>query len=344
MFELTIDSRRTKRSAFSLVELMVVVSIIGLLVALLLPAVMAARESARRLACQQHLQQIGLAMHNYEAANKRYPPSFVWTHVTSWSIHGRLLPFLEQSNAASRVRLDLRWHDPINLAGGVQTLRVESYLCPSDPNSDTIHDAGPGEGNVRPMNYGFNVGTWFVYDPRTQTMGPGVFHPNSFFTTSAIVDGLSNTLCAAEVKAFQPCILNTATPASQIPSGLGWINALTGAARFELGSSLGDNGGHVEWVDGPVHESGFTTTFAPNKKVAYAHSDGVTYDIDLSSRYEGTSRTLPTFAAVTSRSFHTGLVNVVFMDGSVRSISDSVDLDTWQALSTRDGLETLSLP
>ena len=333
-----------KWKGLSLIELLVALSIIGLLLSLLLPAVLAARESARKLTCQHHLQQIGLAMHNYEAANKRYPPSFVWSHVTSWSIHGRLLPFLEQSAAASHVRLDLRWHDPINLASGVQTLKVDAYSCPSDPNSDTVCDAGPGEGYVRPLNFGFNVGTWFVYDPRTQSLGSGCFHPNSFFTTSSISDGLCNTLCAAEVKSFQPCILNTATPPRDIPKGLGWINALTGAARFELGPELNDNGGHVEWVDGPVHESGVTTTFGPNQFVQYQHSDGRTYDIDLSSRYEGTSRTIPTFAAVTSRSFHAGLVNVVNMDGSVRSITDSVDLDVWRAMSTRDGNESSAVP
>ena len=336
--------RRSKVRAFTIVELLVVAGIIGLLLSLLLPAVMAARESARRLTCQHHLQQLGLAMQNYEAVNKRYPPSFVWTHVTSWSIHGRLLPFLEQSAAAAQVRLDLRWHDPINLAGGVQTLKVDSISCPSDPNSGIIHDAGPGEGNVRTLNYGFNVGTWFVYDPRTQSMGRGCFHPNSFFATSAISDGLSNTLCAAEVKSFQPCILNTATPSSDLPKGLDWINALTGAARFELGPDLHDNGGHVEWVDGPVHESGFTTTFQPNQKVEYEHIDGRTYDIDLSSRYEGTSRTLPSFAAVTSRSFHSGLVNVVNMDGSVHTIPNSIDLEVWRAMSTRDGHESLASP
>lgn len=331
--------KRPERRAFSLMELLVVIGIVGIVVSLLLPAVMSARESARRSTCLHHLQQLGLAIQNYEAANKRYPPSFVWTHVTSWSIHGRLLPFLEQSAAAAKVRLDLRWHDPINLAGGIQTLKVDSFTCPSDPNSEMIYDGGPGEGFVRPVNYGFNVGTWFVYDPRTQNMGQGCFHPNSFFSTASITDGLSNTLCAAEVKSFQACILNTATPSAATPSGLAWINALTGAARFELGPTLNDNGGHVEWVDGPVHESGFTTTFAPNQRVAYTHSDGRTYDVDFSSRYEGTSRILPTYAAVTSRSYHAAAVNVVYMDGSVHTIDNSIELGVWRALSTRDGEE-----
>jgi hypothetical protein len=257
--------------------------------------------------------------------------------VTSWSVQGRLLPFLEQNSAANKVRVDLRWHDPINLAAGVQTLRIESYICPSDPNGETICDAGPGEGLVRPVNYGFNVGTWFVFNPRDSSMGSGCFEPNSFFSAAAIQDGLSQTLCAAEVKTYQPCILNTATPAAAIPEGTAWILALTGAARFELGRELNENGGHVEWVDGPTHESGFTTTFAPNQHVTYRHSDGHTYDVDLSSRYEGTSRTLPTYAAVTARSYHTGLVNALLMDGSVRPIPNEIDLPVWRALSTRQG-------
>ena len=114
--------------------------------------------------------------------------------------------------------------------------------------------------------------------------------------------------------------------------------------RFKLGPQLNDNSGLVEWCDGPVHESGFTSAFSPNQFVAYEHSDGRVYDVDYNSRYEGTSGTQPTYAAITSRSYHRGLVQVVMMDGSVHSVADSIELSTWRSLSTRAGGEIASVP
>ncbi|MCA9192333.1 MAG: DUF1559 domain-containing protein [Planctomycetales bacterium] len=326
---------------FTLVELLVVVGLVAVLIGLLLPAVQAARETARRVTCQNNLKQLGLAVQNYESANRRFPPSFVFTSTTSWSVHGRLLPFLELSSAAAKVRLDLEWHDPINLASGVQRLRIGCFVCPSDPNSETLYDAGPGEGEVRPVNYGFNAGTWFVYDPRTMRYGAGCFHPNASIKPSSITDGLSHTLCAAEVKSFQSYFRNTANPGPFIPEDPAYLNLFAGGAQFELGPNLNDNGGHVEWVDGPVHESGFTTTFRPNQIISYVHSDGRNYDIDFNSRYEGTSFTEPTYAAITARSYHADLIQSARMDGSVHSVTNSIDLNVWRALSTRDGGEPL---
>src|SRR5207245_2353589 len=89
---------------------------------------------------------------------------------------------------------------------------------------------------------------------------------------------------------------------------------------------------HVEWVDGKVHETGFTTAFAPNTIVAY-RSGGVTYDVDFISATEANPG--DTLAAVTARSFHSGGVNAVLMDGSVRFFSNTISLTTWRALGTR---------
>ena len=104
------------RRAFTLIELLVVIAIIALLIALLLPAVQKVREAAARSQCQNNLKQIGLALHNYASANRTFPPSFCIVPGTvltgnngSWSVHGRLLPYLEQSAAYSRVRLDIAW-------------------------------------------------------------------------------------------------------------------------------------------------------------------------------------------------------------------------------------------
>ncbi len=337
----------SRRKAFTLVELLVVITIIGILIALLLPAVQAAREAARRTSCVNNMKQLGLATHNFQAAFGIYPPSFVIepktslsTNNGSWSIHGRLLPYVEQGNAYTRVRLDLAWDDPINRNTGVPTMRIPTFLCPSEVN-DTVRVDSGGAPKVYPQNYGFNFGTWFVYNPLTNQGGNGSFYVNSRLTPAAFADGLSNTLCAAEVKAFTPYFRNTGDPGPAIPSSPADLAAFASGAQFKLGPTTNSNTGHTEWPDGRVHHSGITTTFTPNRPVLYQHSDGNTYDIDYNSQQEGKSDTQPTHAAVTARSYHPGVVNVVLMDGSVRSVSDSIRLDIWRGLSTRNGREVI---
>ena len=114
-----------RRRGFTLIELMVVIAIIAILIGLLLPAVQQAREAARRLSCRNNLRQIGIALYNYLDVHTVFPPSFTIEAGTklsgnngSWSIHGRLLPYLEQANAYNRVRLDRSWDSQLN--SGVQ--------------------------------------------------------------------------------------------------------------------------------------------------------------------------------------------------------------------------------
>lgn len=338
---------------FTLVELLVVIAIVGTLVAMLLPAVQSARESARKMSCVNNLKQLGLAVHNFQAALGIFPPSSVidpgssiTTNNGSWSIHGRILPYIEQGNAYSRVRLDLGWDDPINKSTGVPTMRIPTFLCPSEVNDTVRLDSLSGAAKVYPQNYGFNFGTWFVYDPTTDQGGDGSFFVNSRLTPGRFRDGLSQTLCAAEVKAFTSYIRNTSDPGSSIPSFPADLAALaTGPLiNFKLGPNTNDNTGHTEWPDGRVHHSGMTTVFTPNTDVLYLHSDGRTYDIDYNSQQEGKSDSQPTYAAVTARSYHPGSVNVVFMDGSVRTMSKNIELNVWRFLSTRDGKEIFQNP
>jgi hypothetical protein len=147
------------------------------------------------------------------------------------------------------------------------------------------------------------------------------------------IDGTSNTISFSEVKAFQPNVKEggspTATPPSQASVVGGWG-----------GGNFSDDNGHTEWVEGRVHQDGFTTTFVPNTKVPYSNG-GQTYDIDYTSMEEGDSTTSPTYAAVTSRSYHTGVVHSLLMDGSVRAISSNIDLGIWRALGTRAGGEVI---
>ena len=335
---------RTARTAFTLIELLVVIAVIAILIALLVPAVQKVRDAAARAQCQNNLRQIGLALHNYEGAKKAFPPSFVIQPGTvlagnngSWSVHGRLLPYIEQASAYRMVDLGIAWD--AQTATGVPTLRIPIYVCPSELN-DKVRTNG-GTAFVYPQTYGFNFGTWFVYDPARGTGGDGVFFPNSKVRSTDIRDGLSNTLAAAEVKAFTPYVRNTAEPGASPPATPAALAALAGGGQFKLGPTVNDNTGHTEWPDGRVHHSGFTTVFTPNTFVRYVHSDGNTYDLDYNSRQEGNSATLKTYAAITARSFHGGTVNVLLMDGSVRSVDNAIGLQIWRGLGTRQGGEVI---
>ena len=328
---------RCFKHGFTLVELLVVIAITAILLAILLPAVQQAREGARRAQCRNNLKQIGLALHNYESVVGFFPPSAcIDLRVTStgnngsWGIHGRILPFLEQGNIFQNVDLTIAW-DFQEAINGVQ---IPLYACPSDPRSDRPRDPGRGKVVLYPTNYGFNFGTWFVYDPATGDGGDGAFYPNSRLSMSAFVDGTSHTLMAAEVRAWQPYTRNDGPPTTTVPQNVADVQAaVASGAKFKTT-------GHTEWPDGRVHHQGFTTTMTPNTKVPFT-VNGTTYDADYNSWQEGRNGRAgrPSFAAITSRSQHTGGVNVLTMDGAVRSVSNDINLQLWRALGTREGKE-----
>lgn len=330
-----------KRRGFTLIEVLVVIAIIGILVSLLLPAVQQAREAARRSSCRNNFKQIGIALHSYIDSNRFLPPSFVTTPArnaagtgASWSVHARLMPHLEQASAFGRIDLAVDWHAQVST--GITSFRVPGYHCPSDPN-DSIRTLN-GAPYVAPTTCAFNMGSWMVYDPRTGQTNDGAFTVNGSVRPAGFTDGMSNTLAAAEVKAYQAYVRNTADPGSAIPSGTTRFSAVSGQRK--LGMDVKQNTGHSVYPDGRVHHTGFTTVFTPNTFVPYAFN-GDTYDIDFNSQQEGRSATRRTYAAVTSRSYHTGGVNVLLADGSTRTISDNISLSIWRSLGTRGGGEIL---
>ncbi len=334
---------RADRPAFTLVELLVVIAIIGALVSLLLPAVQAAREAARRSSCQNNLKQLGLALQNFESANRAYPQSRGWDAVAgstgfSWSAQTRLLPFVEDlavgSDIARKLAEDYKTATLSDGATLISSLRVPVLTCPSETKA-VPRVSGPEQ--YFPLNYGINMGTWRVFDPALGpnggSVGDGAFQFNHRLKPSGFTDGLSKTLAFSEVKAYTTYVRN---------AGLSFFPAPNSPQQVDgLGGTLKPETGHTEWVDGRTHQTGFTSVFPPNTLVPITVA-GSRHDGDWTNMQEGVSATAPTLAAVTSRSHHAGLVSSAFMDASVRTIADGIDGGLWRALSTRAGGESIT--
>ncbi len=324
-------SRRAGRG-FTLIELLVVIAIIAILVSLLLPAVQQAREAARRTQCRNNLKQLGLALHNYASTHMQFPPASIVDRDRirqPWSAQAMLLPFVEGGNEYTKIDFSLGYHDAGNRSNfppnGIATQRIPVLLCPSEIN-DRVRLNSAGQPEYFPLNYALNMGQYLIFNPVGGQDGGGAFAPNGRIRERDFTDGLSNTIGMAEVKAFQPRVQDAVLPSASptVPQSLAGL--VSGGAYAALG--------HTEWVCGRSLHTGFTTQFGPNTRVPFS-VNGQEVDVDFSSSREGNSPTLPTLAVITSRSFHTGMVNALLMDGSVRSITSNLDLSTWQRLGAR---------
>lgn len=307
---------------FTLVELLVVIAIIGILVALLLPAVQAAREAARRAACTDNLKQIGLAVQNYQSSKRAFPAAGFYSSTEAMSIHFAILPFIEQGALFSFYQ---------TAETDARQMPIPTFACPSDPNNK----ATPDPPYTRyPITYGFNYGTWLIYNWTTRQPGDGAFTINGAQRPSAYLDGLTNTLAASEVFATGTYLRNSLNPnvvGAPIPP----------PANFAaLGGTFKTNG-HLDWNSPQAAETGFTTALTPNTVVPYT-SGGTAYNIDYNSNTESAKTTGVTYAAITSRSYHPGIVNSLLMDGSVRTVTSEISRNIWWALGTRAGGEAVN--
>ncbi|MFO1064952.1 MAG: DUF1559 domain-containing protein [Pirellulales bacterium] len=305
---------RHQRKGFTLVELLVVIAIIGILVGLLLPAVQQAREAARRMQCSNNLKQLGLALHNYHDAHKRFPFASGGTVPPSgspgYSAVSLLLPYMEQAPLWNQIDFRLPLTDPVN--NNARLASVPGFLCPSDR-------ANPQPQTGGAINYMVNKGSLHLWSDPTCN---GVFIPGKSFRMADITDGTSNTAAFSErllcdgnngvVDLQADVFLGTGDPANpdEAIQMCYATNASNLANQFPL--FMG-----APWMNG---QHTYMHVDTPNRR---------------SCGFYPTKATMP----ATSR--HTGGVNMGLCDGSVNFVTQSVDRTTWRALGTRAGGEVV---
>ncbi len=350
---------------FTLIELLVVIAIIAVLIALLLPAVQAAREAARRAQCTNNLKQLGLAIHNYHSAVGAFPPGIVTTadyatsigQWTTWSPQAMLLPYVEQNplyNAAN-----FSWAccfdgpDANVMNSTVYLTRIGSFLCPSDGNAGiqqiNSYVGSLGSSTRQNASDGMTNGIFQIYDGNT--------HTNSV-SIAQVLDGTSNTIAFGEALVGDYGKKNnyrgngmTGVPRDRNfgqldPRGnpAAITTGLQACNNFWNGTSItGCPGGNCNksglkqyegqlWALGERGYTLFNTVVPPNSKQYPWRSCGMTCAGCAPESSE----------ILNASSNHPGGANYAFADGSVKFVKESVNMQIYWSLGTRNGGEIIS--
>lgn len=202
---------RRRNHGFTLIELLVVMAVVGVLVALLLPAVQQAREAARRMHCKSNLKNVSLALHNYQAKVGSYPPALVVNYTIFqnglwpwpygwWSWHAFILPELDQSNLQAQINFSDDISSNYTRYNTVTGRKIPILLCPSDPNNDAIFDQHVVWADGKEDDVKFGHSSYFPNRGSTRKLpGDGVFPDANLVTAPKnISDGTSNTIFLGE--------------------------------------------------------------------------------------------------------------------------------------------------
>lgn len=342
--------KRSRRTAFTLIELLVVIAIIAVLIALLLPAVQQAREAARRTQCKNNLKQFGLALHNYHDTFTVFPfgkgGSYAGVPVYArWSQHAMLLPYFEQSALYNTINFSAPPETPG--MGGVIAF-MPAYVSPSGLNhapcqavipaffcpSDTAATEVPSQNN-----YAGNQGGWLcdrsdtqgaVTDVSPSEVQTGVFYYLSRCSMRDIVDGSSNTCFFSErIRGHgtpdPKSDLYVMPPQTSLAATYSTCQSINTATATPLTSKWG-----YSWVMGENCCTQYNHVAVPNS-VSCAGTG-----------FPGSMTNMAMQVSASSR--HTGGVHALMGDGGVKFISSNIDLNTWRALGTRQGGETVDVP
>lgn len=319
MFNIRFRHRLRSKTGFTLMELLVVMGIVTLLVALLMPAIQTARESARRSQCINNLKQIGIALHSYHEVYRSLPPGYVseWDvyHADigqGWGWAAMLLPGMEEATTFDAINFSLNVEDNANLT--VRRIRVGSYLCPTDDMPETF----PASRDVIQILYGQlhewhdvicyvpganYVGVFGIGEPGVD--GDGIFYRNSRVRTRDIRDGLSTTLAVGE-------------RAINLNFGRGmatWVGSATPAFMY----SCGPNHTDPDAIGNCIQES------ASGMVLGHTGEGCGPGDVHGDSNQFSSQ--------------HGPCSHFLFADGHVGLLHASMDYLAYKALSTREGRE-----